>query len=247
MSKSDMRTMRVGDLIVHPVIQRDRREHWVAELKAEYNPLGIGVLTAFEETSGQLLIVDGAHRHTMLLELGLEDMSVPVNVYSDLTIEDEASIFRMLNKRLVVNPHDSYRLGMIEGLDLDLKVTELVESFGWKIGNARTAKVVSSIATLKSMYRRDGDATRFAFRSINTLYPSDNDASDSRIIYGFWHFYKQNEFEPADELTAKARKKILSAFPTAQELIRLSFNYKGRNRTGAQAVAEALRNSIYLM
>jgi hypothetical protein len=213
----------------------------VAELKAEYDPLGIGVLTAFEETSGQLLIVDGAHRHTMLLELGLEDMEVPVNVYSDLTLEDEASIFRMLNKRLAVNQHDSYRLGMIEGVELDLKVTELVESYGWRIGTGRASKIVSSIGTLKSMYSRDADATRFSFRSINTLYPSDNDAQDSRILYGFWWFYRYNELGPTDDLTTRSRKKILSAFPTAQELIRLSYNYKRRNRTSAQAVAEALR------
>lgn len=244
MAISDMRMVRVGDLIVHPVVQRDRRDHWVATLKAEFDPLGIGVLTAFEDEFNHLLIVDGAHRHTMLLELELDDMRVPVNVYSDLTLEDEAKIFRMLNKRLPVNQHDSYRLGMIEGVELDLKVTELVESFGWKIGSSRTAKVVSSIGTLKAMYRRDSDATRFAFRAINSLYPSDNDASDSRILHGFWYFYRYNAFQAEDEIPTRSRRKILSSFPTAQELIRLSYNYKRRNRTSAQAVAEALRITI---
>lgn len=240
MSKYEIRTVKLDSMQVHPRVQRERRPHWVARLVEEYDPLGIGVFTAFE-VDGKLLIIDGAHRYTMLKELELDDLEVPVLVYMGLSLEEQVHVFKLLNNTLKVDPYSLYSLGMLEGNDLDLKVTELVENYGWKIAEKRGPKTISGISTLKSMFDRDLDATKFAFNKVTELYGSDIDAADIRLLYGFWWFYKRHGDVVSSQ---RAKRRILSAYPTAGELLKRSYNYKQHNRSHAQAVSEAIRVAI---
>src|SRR5689334_19036801 len=101
--KTTLRIIKVKDLEVHPVAQRDLREYKIVEFLKSINLDAIGTVHAVrrsESDGTKLYIVDGQHRVETLRRAGLLDFEVSVCVHSDVKDDAGASrLFLDLNNR----------------------------------------------------------------------------------------------------------------------------------------------------
>ena len=82
----------------------------VAKLRANLNLEGIGAVVVSKRANGDMILLDGQHRITALLEEGYDNFSVLTIVYHDLTEAQEAELFLVLNDRLLVDILERFRL-----------------------------------------------------------------------------------------------------------------------------------------
>lgn len=236
----EVRNISLNTMEIHPTVQRERRMYWVEELSEDYDPLGLGVFTAFEN-DGIIKIIDGAHRYTMLMGKGLGDMYVDVLVYTDLTISEQARVFKLLNTSKAVAPLDLYNIGLIEGNSVDVEITKLVNAFEFKIGPRGDAETIACVSQLKMMYKKDIHALRYALSKAKDLYPNDPDATSNVILRGLWELYRKH----GDILdTVKAKRKVTNAWTTARLLTDRCTVMKRGNKTMYHAFVDTISLEI---
>ena len=124
----------------------------VAYLRANLNPEGIGALVVSERENGDLIILDGAHRTTALIEEGFEKMEVPALVHHNLTPAEEASLFLIYNNRLAVDILERFRLQVAAEDPESVILDREIRKAGFRpIGSARNS--LTCIKAVQTLYR----------------------------------------------------------------------------------------------
>lgn len=240
-ANAEIRLMRVRDLQVHPTVQRDDRDEWVLNLKENYHELGLGVLIAIE-INGVVLLIDGAHRYRVLVELEKLDFEIPVLVYYDLPIPEQIKVFKMLNTRRPVAQYDLYSLGLKEGNNDDLEVEKLTKATGWTVGKKSGSGTIGAVSVLKKMVRLDPEAAEYALRTAPEIYGYTKDAGSGEILRGFFNFYREH----GDELSkTRSRGRLLKEYPTASLLKSKCYIHKRRNKPMHVAVSDSMAHVIF--
>lgn len=241
MQKFEIRYLRVDELKVHPTVQRESRDDWIDSLKENFDELGIGTMTAIE-IDGDVLLIDGAHRHSVMVELEMLDYQIPVLVYFDLTIPEQIKVFKMLNTRRPVAQYDLYSLGLKEGNSIDVSIEMLTKKYDWVISKVPGESRICAISVLKHMVRSDPEATDYALRTITEIYGHHQDAGCKQLLQGFFNFYREHGNELDKQ---RARNRLLREYPTATVLKNKSYMFKMRNGSLYQAVVEAITRVVF--
>lgn len=92
--------LRAGDLFADHTYQRPVDDRRVQKMVAEYNVALVGIVEVSDRGNGRYAIVDGQHRWAMLIELDTRSNDTPVccRVHQGLTVEQEAALFRDIDK-----------------------------------------------------------------------------------------------------------------------------------------------------
>lgn len=128
----------------------------VAKLRAKFNLDGIGVFIASKRPNGELVLLDGAHRDTALMEEGLEDFPVSAVIYEGLSTAQEAQIFLIANDRLAVNILERFRLEIAAGDPESVLLDKLIRDAGFFIGGDG----ITCIGSLQAIYRGGSESGR---------------------------------------------------------------------------------------
>ena len=141
----------VSKLMIDPRVQR--KELIVAharEIAKNFDPKAFGVLTVSRREDGVLILLDGQHRKTALELAGLGDEEVPCHVLDGLTLPQEASLFRALNKTKRVNPLDQFLVSVVQEDPDAVAVNKICEQEGWKIYPGKVDnRIVATSSVLK--------------------------------------------------------------------------------------------------
>jgi hypothetical protein len=213
MPKSEIRQLPADKLIVDPTIQRNLDQRRVAKMAADFDAEAVGVLTVSRRANGSYHIVDGQHRHaTARLALG-DSAELACRVFTGLTSEDEARLFRLLNNTAKPQAIDLFRVRVIEGDPVATEIDRVIRHAGWDIKIDSAAHAFGAVAAADRLYKNDPSTVEKSITTITKAW--GHDEADFRVFEGIGLLYAR--YGEAVELTALAER--LAVFPGGQRAL----------------------------
>lgn len=112
---------------------RPLSEKRAAKLAAEFDRRAVGVLLLSMRDDGRYAIIDGQHRADAALRAGVTELDA--YVYIDLTIEDEARLYRQFGDYLKQSARDRYFAAIAERQPEALAIERLLKEYGLRVTN----------------------------------------------------------------------------------------------------------------
>lgn len=236
MEPRDIEKIPASRLIVDPNIQRDLEVGRVEKMTKDFDPDALGVLTVSKRADGTFHIIDGQHRAEAAKIAKGETFPLPCQVWTGLSVESEARMFRLLNNTAKVDALPLFRVRLVEGEDTAVAINEIIEENGWKLasttGNPRNGLV--AVAVLERLYRRNPEALSKALATVIRAWGSDRPANDGRLIEGIgWLYHRYGAAVDVAELVPK-----LSMYAGGPG------NFIGRARTLRDALGVSLPSAV---
>lgn len=154
---SQLRWIKLGDLVPSPKAQREFSLAWASELASTFKPEGMG-LPVISHRDGMFYIVDGQHRIAALriLEFNAE-YTLECEVYVDLTEAEEAELFLERNHIKAVSALDKFAKAVYAGRPKEVEIDRVVRSEGLRVGKrSKVDNGIASIVSLRQVYDRQG-------------------------------------------------------------------------------------------
>lgn len=229
---AQIRLIAAHQLIVDPAVQRNLDQRRVTTIAAAYDGEAVGVLTVSQRANGTYHIVDGQHRHAAARIAIGESVELPCRVFTDLTLQDEARLFRLLNNTNKVQAIDRFKVRVIEGEPAAVDIDRIIRHAGWKIGAVPSSHYFGAVAAADRLYKAAPAAVE---RSIMTITKAwGHDEADGRVFEGIGLLYaRYGESVDLMELTNR-----LSVFPGGQRAL------LGKARGLANLLSTGVANAI---
>jgi hypothetical protein len=207
--KPQVEPVALNLLIVDRRVQRPLRPTRAAKIAAEMNLDALGLLAVSHRESGEYAIIDGAHRAEALRILGFTNDDVMCEVYTGLTLAEEAAMFRLRNNSEKVGYLDRFRVRVVEGEPTALAIADLLGRYGWKVENQTYDGVFAAVQRIERIYLLEPLAAERALSTLTRAWGHEHNAADGRIVEGLGLFYhRYGGAVDIDELTDR-----LSKFP----------------------------------
>lgn len=160
--KSQIEYLKVRELTVDPEIQRPLDPNKVLRIFNEFTPGGVGTLSVSRRADGSEVILDGQHRHNVLLkklpEGGPEQ--VRCEVFEGLTRKQEAALFLTLNNTTKPRAVDKFKVAGTAGDTNAVAITDILQTRGFSVQHDMGEGHVSAVATLERIYKTSVKAKR---------------------------------------------------------------------------------------
>jgi hypothetical protein len=151
--------VRLGDVQVNPIVQREFVPSKADRLAATFDPEHFGT-PVVNIRDGKAWMIDGQHRAAAMriwLGEGWEDQMFEAEVYTGLTEAEEAATFLKRNDSMAVNAYNKFRIGVVAGLEDEQTVAGIVLRQGLTISRDRDQEGrIIAVGTLLRIYRRAG-------------------------------------------------------------------------------------------
>lgn len=164
--------VKVSELLIDYTYQRSPIKAKVNKIAKNFDPDLLGVIICSMRESGVVAVIDGSHRVHALLQKGLKDSVMNALVYFDLTIEEEAKIFALMNQEHTKpNPAEIFKAGVVAGDQETIEINNIINKLGLKIGVGPGDNKLRAISTVKRVYRNAGGNVLFStLSSIKQAY-----------------------------------------------------------------------------
>lgn len=189
--------IRVNDLIVDSRYQRPLNQRRVRTIATEFDPDAVGMLYVSIRSDNTKVILDGQHRKASLVAMGWGDQLVPCFAYRNLTLEDEARIFRIMNEsRARPTSIDLFRTKIAERDPKALDIQAILGANGLRIGYSTDPGWFRAVSGAQKVYDTAGrDTFRKVIETIHGSWPSYSDpwACSSDMMLGLGLMYAEYE------------------------------------------------------
>jgi hypothetical protein len=192
----DVELLPLGKLGIDRRVQRTsiNKAH-VKEIASDFDPGAFRFLTVSRRPDGSFVVLDGQHRMLALRSLGHEDGTlVPCDVRSGLSLQQEAALFRLLNRMKNPQPLDKFLVRVVEGDPIALDVSRVTEEAGWHIGNMGAQGFLPAADALERVYTGRGlrhspkgnqpDALRLTLRILTQAWGHDTRGVAGLLLLG---------------------------------------------------------------
>lgn len=201
MHKSDVRRLSVSTFVIDPRVQRPLDRRRVGKIAAELNMDALGTLTISERDNGDYVVIDGQHRTEALKEAGQGAFRVSCRVFSGLTLQDEAAMFRLLNNTAKPQYLDQFRVRVIEGDPDAVRVNSIAKRHGWRIEQSGHSGCMASVQAFERVYLMDEVAAEKTLSTVTRAWGHDSSSADGRVLEGIGLVYvRYNDSVAVDEL-----------------------------------------------
>jgi hypothetical protein len=239
-------------------VQRKLDEKRAQAIAEDLQPSALGLLIASKRIDGHTYVIDGRHRMAacrMANYTGLLD----TKVFTGLTLQEEAKLFRTHNKMRPVSAIESFKVRVTEEEPAAVAINKVLSAYGLNVQSANNSSlnVISAVGTLEKVFRgatirTPGEYPDLLDKVIRTLHRSYGDKNDRNtysraIMEGLGIFIatfgKRIEFERLEfilqgqvprHLTAQARTLKDAKGGTvgwaAAEVIHKHYNTRYRNK-----------------
>lgn len=221
-------------------VQRALDQNRVDELIRKWNDLAMGVPTLSQREGGQVIALDGQTRLESLRQMGRGDESFDCTVYRNLTLEQEADMFALLNNTKKLLPIDLFRVSVIAGDPEALACNDLVARHGFVAESGHKNSFMAVNALLRA-WRRDQLSTERAIITAVAAWGPTREAADNRLFTGMAALYfRYGDMVNLSQLVEKIRKGVQT---DASSLIgRARTSSKTRSISVPDAVADIVVN-----
>lgn len=120
-----------------------------SKLAAEFDPKAIGILLLSMRADGSFAIIDGQHRREAAMQNGMK--ALDAYVYIDLSLEDEARLYRKFGDYLRQTARDRWFAAIAEKQPEAMAIQRLLGEFGLRVTN--DAGKTGGIAAVESIWR----------------------------------------------------------------------------------------------
>lgn len=133
----------------------------VAKLRANLDLEGIGSFIVSKRENDDLILLDGAHRSTALMEEGLGDVAIPALVHHNLTQAREAQLFLIYNDRLIVDILERFRL-QVQAEDPEATILDREIRNAGFMPRSSSRNRLTCVKALQTLYRGGSSSGREA-------------------------------------------------------------------------------------
>jgi spore maturation protein SpmB len=187
--KQEIVQIKASDIIVDPTVQRELRPEWARKISRELNIDRLGVLTASRREGGTTVVIDGQHRLAALELAGMGDHVVDVRLVHDLSLAEEAGMFRTLNTSRQPTKIDMFRLAVVEGEPSAREIQKILHKHGWQVTASKTPGSFAAICAIQRIFRADGAAAYETIASITSAWGNQPAAVNGHIVAGIGNIY----------------------------------------------------------
>ena len=243
-AKTKVIQMEARALRIHPTAQRLLVPRKLKELAKNLDLDAIGVLHAVEyEIEGvrAIWIIDGQHRLRTLMDEGLGEWVVKVEIHLDVKDDARASeLFLELNNRASVHPFDKFDNARMAGRADAVGITEIARGFDLRVDRASRDGLLCCVSVLTRVFSFDGDgsALNLTLETLVAAWGRTASAMEGRLVEGLGILYKT--FDGTIDRPALVKK--LAKYPGGPSALIGDARGKQRSRhaTIARCVAEQI-------
>lgn len=138
--------------------QRDVLPSRVKHIAEDLDLDALGVFAISLRPGDVYVLLDGQHRWQAMMHHGVGEWEVLCRVYSGLTVDEEAALYRQLNDTRRISAWDDFKAGVVSEDEECLDILRIAKRAGWVVGNQAKDGMVACIAMLRTLYRREGGA-----------------------------------------------------------------------------------------
>lgn len=180
-------------LTVDHEVQRALDNTRVERMAADFDPNALGTFVVSQRLDGTFHLIDGQHRHALILMLGHEDWNLRCEVHTGLSRPEEARMFRLLNNSRPVSIIEKFLVRIQEGDPVAVRITDLLAEAGWTVSVQKTPQNFCAVSSIEKPYRRaaeKGDAlVKWVIDVVTKSWGFDPDGVRGDIITGLALLY----------------------------------------------------------
>lgn len=142
----------LDDLLVESDAQRPTDEKRAQDIADKWNPNMVGIIkVAMDPVTGDLYIMDGGHRVAAARLVGITELDA--EVHYGLDKKARADLFLKLQRnRKDVRIHEQYLVGLTAGYEREVKIQEVLDSMGLKVGGSNSANTIKTVRVMEQIY-----------------------------------------------------------------------------------------------
>lgn len=186
-------------------VQRPEEPAKLARLTAEFDESALGIVSLSRRSDDRLICLDGQHRSKAALANAYEG-DILANVWSDLTLAQEARLFRLLNNTSKVNALALYNAAVSEGVPKALAIKAILDRHDLRMVPGLTGGL-AAVRTIEAiMDLTDGpEALDWALGVMIAVWGRSGDHLDGRLVEGLARLWikRRNQFD-----TARLQRKL---------------------------------------
>lgn len=183
-------------MMVDPSVQRPFNPTRAEKINSDFDENALGMFTISRRDDGTLHIVDGQHRHGVIILRGEEDRLIHCQVHHGLTHQTEARMFRLLNNAKPVSVLERFIVRVEEGEPIAVAINSILNERGWRLGTAKLDGIFGAVASIEGPYRRaqlarsnGNDLASWVIDVCTKAWGHDSNGVRGEIIVGLSHLY----------------------------------------------------------
>ncbi len=185
--------------------QRFQREVDLKRMEAMSKSLDwtvVGCPVVSERCDGKHYAVDGQHRIGAIDLAGQGDRELLCEVFTGLTLDEEAGLYRRLNRnRVAIATHDDFKAALVEGDKTAVEVNGIVTEAGLKIGKSTGSRSVCAVRSLVFVHARKKTLAKTL--EVLTAWSDDPGTYEGTLIRAIGGFLAHYPQASTRELTRK--------------------------------------------
>ena len=146
----------LNSLLIDHTYQRPLNAGKVREYAEKFDPDALGVLTVSKREGGACYVIDGQHRREAAITVGWGDRKVKCEVFTGLSIADEANIFRIRNRKVAMVPINRFRADLVAGDRRAIDITKACNRVGFVIEDSKGDGKIRCVTSLEAIYEGSG-------------------------------------------------------------------------------------------
>lgn len=193
-SNQEIQLINSSLLSIDKRYQREVIKSHYRRIAAKLNINALHVISVSARSNGDLIVIDGQHRLMAVREAGLE-LDLLCRVYIGLTLEEEAALFRNLNRTRKGSAWNDFYAGLTERDEECLAIKDICENAGWSIGNQSKDGVVCCVTTLRTIYRgkKGPENLLKALEDAKMAWGLDRNGVEKNVLYGLAYIHQITE------------------------------------------------------
>jgi hypothetical protein len=163
--------VRLADLTTDGRFNRPTSEKQIANIDGGFNMAAFRTIEVWQREDGRYVILDGQNRTEVLRRRGvpLDAKCVPAIVHRDLTVEEAAELFVLLNSGRAITPFDRFRAMLTNGEAETVAIDATVRSFGLRVTDKGADDALACPGTLYTVFRTGSPPGALLGRTLRAL------------------------------------------------------------------------------
>lgn len=180
---SRVETRRLDLLTTDPEIQRPLDEMRVQRIAECFRWEAFGIPVVSRRSDLTEIILDGQHRVAAARAAGFGNTGIKVLVYTGLTRQQEAEIFRLLNNTKALTALDKFLVALVEREPTAVEMNRLIEAYGMKVVRSGD-RAFKAVVAARKVFETEPAAFARTLDVCTSAWGATAMAVDSRLITG---------------------------------------------------------------